>query len=171
VFFRLIILFFFLISVIFVNGCQEGLSPKPNIIINSVSYVNGMIIFKGGKAKFPDSSSCYGIYVAAFKDFPKDSLGFLGEVLKGNVYVKFKSLPYPADSNEFSIEIKDAPVDLQYIVVAMQTDSVNIQAQRAIGVYTLTGDNKVPSAISVAKGKTYNIIINVDFDNLPPQPF
>lgn len=152
------------------SSCQEGLAPVGKVNLNS--YINGIIRYVGGKAKFPDSSQVFGIYAAAFKKFPSDSGGIINEILKGNVYLKLESLPYPADSSEFSLEIPyaDAPVNIEYIVIAMQTGS-SIQSQKAIGVFTESGDNTKPSQIFVEKGRTYNINIKVDFDSLPPQPF
>jgi len=158
-----------IISFSILISCQEGLKPEVYIEIPTTSYLSGTIEFIGGKEKFPDSSKVFGLYVAAFKQFPKDSSSIIAEILKGNVYIK--SLPYPADSSDFSLEIKDAPVNIEYLAVSMQTDSVKIDAQRVIGVYTLSGDNTQPSAIQIEKGKTYFVKIKVDWDNLPPQPF
>ncbi len=152
-------------------SCQEGLKPDIENSTEIKSKLNGRIIYKGGKEKFPDSSKCFGIYVVAFKSFPRDSANIINEILSGNAYLKFESLPYPADSSDFDIEIPDPPVNIEYLVVAMQTDSVNIQSQRAIGVYTETGDNTKPSTIKILPRDSIFVKIFVDFDNLPPQPF
>jgi len=162
-----ILLFLFTILI----SCQEGLKPEAYQEVPKTSTLTGTVEFLGGKDKFPDSTRCWGIYVAAFKQFPKDSSGIFQEILKGNVYVKFESLPFPTDTADFTLEIKDAPVNLEYIAISMQTDSARVDAQRVIGVYTLTGDNTKPSPILIEKGKQYHIKIMVDWDNLPPQPF
>ncbi|MFC2130493.1 hypothetical protein ACFLSQ_03585 [Bacteroidota bacterium] len=159
-----VILFFVTIS------CQDGLAPKNTEDIQTKSYISGMIKYVGGINRFPDSSKVFGIYVVAFKEYPKDSSGIIAEILKGNAFLKFESQPYPVDSSEFSIEFSEPPVNIEYIVVAMQTDS-SIESQMAIGVFTETGDNTKPTEILIEKGKTYYIDITVDFDNLPPQPF
>lgn len=151
-------------------GCGEGLSPEPKENIIKDSHLIGKIIYLGGKAKFPDTNSIYGIYAAAFKKYPKDSSGLLNEVLAGNVYLNLSSLPYPADSSEFDLTIADAPINIEYIAVSMQYDTL-LEAQRIIGVFTESGDNTKPSQLSIDKGKDYYIKIIVDFDNLPPQPF
>jgi hypothetical protein len=151
--------------------CQEGLAPDSGSCTTKKSFLNGIIKYKGGKERFPDSSMIFGIYVAAFKEIPEDSAGILHEILSGNVYVEFESEPYPVDSSEFSLEISDAPVNIEYIACTMQTDSSDYLKQRVIGIYTQSGDNTKPSELMVETGKTYRIIINVDFDNLPPQPF
>ncbi len=165
--YQILLLCFFLI----ISACQEGLKPDVYEEIPTTSYLTGTVEFVGGLDKFPDSSKVFGIYVAGFKEFPKDSSGIISEIMKGNVYLKFESLPYPSDSAEFSLEIKDAPVNIEYLAVSMQYDSTKIDAQRVIGVYTLTGDNTMPTALQIEKGKTYIVRIKVDWDNIPPQPF
>lgn len=157
-------------SILLLIACNEGLAPENKETITKESHLIGQIIYLGGKEKFPDSNSIYGIYAAAFKKFPKDSSGLLNEVLSGNVYLNFNSLPYPADSSEFVLTIADAPVNIEYIAVSMQYDST-IEAQRIIGVFTESGNNTKPSNIYIEKNKDYHIKIIVDFDNLPPQPF
>jgi len=152
-------------------SCQEGLKPEAYEEIPTTSALAGVVEFLGGKEKFPDSSKVFGVHVAAFKKFPKDSSGILPEILKGNVYVNLTSYSYPADSIEFSIDIKDAPVNLEYIVVSMQTVKDTVNSQRVIGVYTLSGDNTQPSQLMIDRAKKYFIRIKVDWDNLPPQPF
>jgi len=165
-----IIYVFLLCVMIILLSCGEGLAPEAKENIAKESHIIGKIIYLGGKENFPDSNSIFGIFPAAFKIFPKDSSGLLNEVLAGNVYLNFSSLPYPADSSEFVLTIQDAPVNLEYIAVSMQYDST-LEAQRIIGVYTQSGDNTKPSNLFIEKGKDYNIRIIVDFDNLPPQPF
>lgn len=164
-------IFYFLLSLIIIliaSSCQDGLAPIGNI--NPNSFIQGTIRYVGGKSKFPDSSKVFGIYAAAFKKFPSDSSGLVNEFLMGNLYLTLESLPYPSDSSEFTLEIIDAPVNIEYIVIAMQTDS-SIESQMAIGVYTESGDNTNPSQLYIDKSKTYHINIKVDFDSLPPQPF
>ena len=153
-------------------SCQEGLSPKKTtLIINTSSKLTGMIFYKGGKKNFPDSTECFGINVAAFKKYPSDSSGLFEEFLKGNVYINIEHIDYPADSSYFSFEFENLPLEFEYIVAAMQTEQDNINAQKAIGVYTITGDITKPSSLLIDSAQTYDIQIYVDFDNLPPQPF
>ncbi len=161
----------FTIILLFVTiSCQEGLAPEGEADIPLKSFIKGKIYYKGGIKNFPDSSEVFGIYAAAFKKYPSDSAGILGEFEKRNVFFNPVSLPYPADSSEFSLEITELPQNLEYIIVAMQTTS-SLFSQSVIGVYTISGDNTLPSEVYVEKGEIYDIKINVDFDNLPPQPF
>jgi len=157
-----------LLTAILLFACQEGLVPDSSDKTIVKTILSGKITYVGGLEKFPDSSKCFGIYVAAFKFLPKDTSGIMSEILAGNVYLKFESQPYPVESSLFEIEIPDAPMNLEYIVVSMKVDSAKIDAQIPIGVYTATGDNTKPTAIYMNKGDSTFINIIVDFDNLPP---
>ncbi len=152
-------------------SCGEGLSPTSEDQSDAPkeSYIHGSVYYKGGEESFPDS--VFGIFVAAFKTMPTDSSGIIEELMSGNAYFNLNSLPYPADSSVFSLEIPDPPTTLEYIILSMQYDSSSIEAQRVIGVYTESGDNTKPSALKIERDTSYNITIYVDFDNLPPQPF
>jgi hypothetical protein len=148
------------------GGCNEGLAPKQ---ASQKSYLNGTLIFKGGKDPWPQDS-VIAVRVAAFKNYPfSGSSGIMQEILNGNAYFTPESLPLFVDSASFSIEITSPPVLLKYIGAALQLDS-NILDQRVIGVYTESGDNTHPSTIFVEEGKTYDIRIMIDFNKLPPQP-
>jgi len=147
-------------------GCDEGLAPKKAI---EKSFLTGTLIFVGGKSEWP-VDSIMAVRVAAFINYPfTDSLGIIREILNGNAYLTMESLPLFVDSSNFSIEITNPPVLLKYIGVARQLDS-NISSQQVIGVYTETGDKTMPSSLIIEVGKSYDIRIEVDFKNLPPQP-
>lgn len=155
-------LFFFIVTFI-VLSCSEGLQVE----IFEDSYLRGKIIYKGGADSWPDS--VVAIRVGAFKT--DDPSSFQDELINGNVYVDFNSLPIRVDSTSFELLITDPPVELKYIAVALQ-ENTNILNQKIVGIYTITGDNTKPSMIMIDKGKSVeNIIIEVDFENLPPQPF
>lgn len=154
----ILLLFFFLL-----NSCSEGLQ----VDIVEDSYLRGTIYYKGGANSWPDS--VVAIRVGAFKT--DDPSNFLNEVLLGNVYVDFNSLPLRVDSTNFELLIKDPPVELKYIAVALQKN-LNIYEQTIVGLYSDSSDNTKPKTIRIEKGKSVNNIkIEVDFDNLPPQPF
>ncbi len=147
-------------------GCDEGLAPKK---VSEKSFLSGTLIFVGGKSAWPPDSIT-AVRVAAFINYPfTGSNGIMEEILKGNAYLTMESLPLYIDSANFSIEITKPPVLLKYIGVARQLDS-NISSQQVIGIYTETGDKTKPSSLMIELGKSYNIRIEVDFKNLPPQP-
>ena len=163
----------YLIGILFIiilalSACDGGLAPPDKSIAGGKSYLSGTITYKGGTTEWPPADSVYGIRVVAFKTYPPKDI--ITEVISGNAYLKFESLPMFVASSTFSLEIGDPPVDLKYIVVAQQYDTL-VTSQRAIGVYTTSGDNTKPSDISIEPGRNYIININVDFNSLPPQPF
>ncbi len=149
-------------------SCDEGLNPGTNRNIATRAFLTGNIYFVDGKEGWPPTDSVFAVRVVAFKNYPPTDI--INEILSGNAFFTFNSLPLFVDSAFFSIEIKDTPVELKYIVVAQQY-SDTITAQRAIGVYTETGDKTRPSSIKLFPGDSIFIKIEVDFSNLPPQPF
>jgi hypothetical protein len=157
----IIVIFVFVIAL---TSCDKGLEPPPPILKSSLS---GMITYVNGKDKWPPADSVIDIRVVAFKSYPPDDI--LGEITKGNAYYT-ASLPMFTDTSSYEIEIPDPPLTIKYLVVAQQYGS--FLDWRVIGVWTLSGDNTKPSTIDIKAGESYkDLNINVDFDNLPPQPF
>lgn len=159
-------LFAFLL--ILLVACDGGLNPETSKNISTRALLTGKINFINGKDGWPPPDSVYAIRVVAFKNYPPGDI--IQEILTGNAFFTFNSLPFFVDSAFFSIEIQSAPVELRYIVVAQQY-SDTITAQRAIGVYTESGDKSKPSPVKLFGGDSIFIEIEVDFNNLPPQPF
>ena len=154
------------ITLIFTSiiSCNEGLSPP---ILVPKSYISGKITYKDGLINWPPNDSVKAIRVVAFKNYPPKDI--VNEIIQGNAFFT-DTLPLYVDSSSYLIEIKTLPVELPYIVAVQNYGT--IMEWRAIGVYTLTGDNTKPTKLSVAAGMIYNKIdITVDFKNLPPQPF
>ncbi len=151
---------FFVLTIMFYS-CEDGLAPRKS---DEKSFLNGKIIFKNHLPK----DSAEAIRAIAFTKIPDSNI--IAEVMQGNAYFNFESLPIGVDTIDFSFEITKTPVDLPYIAAIMQTDT-SIFSQRVIGVYTETGDKTKFSTLKIQKGKTYSIIINVDFNDLPPMPF
>lgn len=154
--------YIFLLLIILIS-CQEGLEPK---LIPS-SFIGGVITFKGGISSWPDSVTA--LRVVAFKNDNPEV--FFEEIAQGNAYVDFTSLPIRVESIEWFLNIPDPPVEIKYIAVALQPTS-DILNQIVVGVYTISGDKTQPSWVKVDNGDTFNNLnIEVDFDDLPPQPF
>lgn len=153
-----------IIFLLVLNSCNEGLAPPPPI---AKSYIKGMITYKGGKPKWPPADSVKDIRVVAFKNYPPANI--IAELTSGNAFYS-ESLPKFTDTTSYILEFAKPPVYVKYLVVAQNTGT--IMDWRAIGVYTLSGDQTKPDSIYVKEGMIYkDININVDFDNLPPQPF
>jgi hypothetical protein len=159
--------FYLIIYIVFafiLSACNEGLAPPPPI---SKSYINGLVTYKNAKNKWPPTDSVKDIRVVAFKNYPPKNI--IAELTSGDAFFT-ASMPKFVDTSSFSIEFTKPPLYIKYLVVAQQIGS--IMEWRAIGVYTISGDVTKPDSIYVIEGKSFNNIkINVDFDNLPPQPF
>jgi hypothetical protein len=154
------VLFTFL-SILLLWSCDSGLRPEPD----KTSYLKGTILYVDSLANWPPADSIKDLRAVAFKNFPPASL--LEEVLTGRAYFTLESLPTFVDSANFTLEIKDAPVTLNYIAVAQQFGG--LMDWRVVGIYSLIKDSA--ATLKIEQGKTYNIKINVDFKNLPKQPF
>ncbi len=152
-------------ALIFLSSCDGGLKPPEE---NGKSYLEVTINYIGGASEWPDKDSVFAVRIAAFKTYPTGDI--ITEFAANNVYFTFLSLPLFVDSSFVSLEITSPPVELKYIAVVQQYDSL-ITSQKAIGVYSTTGEQSDPSAILVEPGKSYPIKINVDFNNPPPPPF
>jgi len=149
---------------IMLHSCESELKPPP-----PPSVVSGKIIYKGGVNAWPDSSEVYAIRVALFKTEKPD--GFFEAVINGEAYFNFLSYPLFVDEFEYSIEILDPPVELNYMVVSMQYNEI-LDSQRVISIYSKSNNFDEPSSLFVNPGTTFtNIDFYVDFDNLPNQPF
>jgi hypothetical protein len=158
-------IFFVIFTVMFIASCDGGLKPRPE---EDKSFLNGTIRFIKGVENWPPQDSVFGIRVAAFKEMPDSNI--ILAILSGNAYFTGESLPMFTDSVNFSLNIPDAPVKIVYIVAVWQY-TIDILSQRVIGVYTISGDKKEHSELNIEKGESYDINIDVDFDDLPPMPF
>ncbi len=147
------------------TACNEGLTPPEK---EQQTFLNGTVHFINGISNWPPEDSCKAVRIVAFKNYPPQDI--IKELSEGNAYFTMNSLPLFVDSSSFSLEIKNAPVELKYIVAAMQFTN-DITSQKVIGVWSLNENKFEPSSINIEKGKSYSINIDIDFSNLPPQPF
>jgi hypothetical protein len=75
-----------------------------------------------------------------------------------------EGLPFPVDTTSYVMELD--PGYYEYVVVAQQYGSL------AAGQYDTLFSDELPTPITVISGEILeDINIQVDFDNLPPQPF
>ncbi len=164
-----------LVSLLGITACNGGLEPNNSHIPENKTYLTGTIRYKGGVANWNYAKDSVAfIRVVGFKTYP-DSAGIIRDILAGNVYIAPKTinetLPLFVDSCTYSLEFTDVPVNLVYIAVAQQYGSDLTKQQRVIGIHSQNGDNTKPSSVLVEKGKINRADIDVDFQNLPPQPF
>jgi hypothetical protein len=150
---------------VLIIACGEGLAPTDPESGDRTVF-GGMIRFTP-KDGWPPADSLNDLRVAAFKEFPPDDL--LEAVLSGEAYFTQNSIEFYTDSAYYEIEVEDAPVNIEYIAVAQQY--AGLYDWRVVGVYSSSADFS-PESIFLEKGeKRLDIDINVDFTNLPPQPF
>ena len=156
----LLITFFSIVLI----SCDGGLDPSQVKV--KTGYIKGTINYINGANNWPPSDSVKDIRVVAFKNYPPN--GILEEVISGNAFYTLISLPFFVDSSNFEIEIPEPPLNVKYLVVAQQFGG--LVDWRAIGVlYGISATN--PTEFTVNQGETKYVKINVDFNNLPPQPF
>lgn len=115
----------------------------------------------------PDS--LFDLRVIAFPNYPPDDI--LTEIAAGTALIS-EPLEFNVNTQSYLISAEGISGTFQYVVVAQQYGESILENWRAVGVFTLTNDWTVPSAITL-NGSTYlpNIDITIDFYNLPPQPF
>ena len=150
------------LSLIVLSSCDKGLEPIGELDTDAVLNCN--ISFSG---EWPKQDSVMGMSVAAFKLPPSESL--IQELINGNAVLKLNSIQYGVDESSVFLDIVDAPQTFKYIIVAWNYED-DIQAQRVVGVYTLT-DKSNPGEVVINPGDSLNIDIEVDWNDFPPQPF
>jgi hypothetical protein len=154
---------------IFIVSCDGGLEPPDPA---SKSYLNVKFNFVGGKDAWPDSTEMFGFRLGAIRQniienpITVDSLIKL--IIQGEAYLTLESIPMHIDTASVSIEIK-SPDTLRYIAGVWQNDST-LYDQIIAGVYTESGDPIKNSTLIFEKGQSHTIEINIDFNNLPPNP-
>lgn len=150
-----------IIIIILLTSCDKGLEPpeviEPAILTGKITYINN----------WPDDDSLFAVRIAAFKAEPGQ--GLVQEVIDGNAYFNLETMPFNVDSTEFELIIDEPPLTLNYIAVAWQYED-NLESQRVIGIYSLNNDD-TPASIDLDPGEQFEINIEVNWDDLPPQPF
>lgn len=160
----LVFLFF-----LFVVQCEHGLSPSDaKQIPQNVTGISGFILYQN----WPSPDSLKNLRLVAFRNFPPQNI--LAEVLSGSAIVyppidTSATLKYNVPFEEYTMPLP--PDTFKYIVVAQQYGDNIATDWRAVGQYD-TDTDSLPTPI-IIKENTFleDININVDFKNLPIQPF
>lgn len=151
------------IAALLLGACNEGLSPEDKAA-GEASF-GGTITVKGGVEAWPDSTEMFGIRVAAFKTSNPSSL--VDEVINQNAYFTFLSIGENFEEANYRINVPDAPVKLVYTVVAWQFED-SLTSQRVAAVY----GGSEPQEFTLQPGDSLTgIDFEIDFENLPEQPF
>ncbi len=160
----LILIYVFLICI---YSCDHGLKPT-EADQDQKSGISGIISYNN----WPAADSLYDLRLVVFKLYPPENI--LEELSAGRAFVYpaigGENLPYFVDSTSFIMELN--PGYYEYVAVAQQYGSDLFSDWLAAGQYDTLFSDDLPTAITVNEGELLeNINIEVDFDNLPPQPF
>lgn len=162
------ILFYIILSYVslFFISCNEGLSPPK---VDETTVIKGKITFTSGLNSWPSLDSLKDLRVAFFENYP-DSANILNDFVTENLTFTADTLPHFVESYEFTQIVKKVPTEFHYICVVQ--NYAGILDWKVIGLYSVNDDNITPKKLIIDKAGTYeNININVNFNNLPPQPF
>ncbi len=145
-------------------ACEDhGLSP---ISTTETPGFSGTIRIR---STWPPQDSVRDFRIAAFRNYPPKDI--LTEIIGGSAIFS-DELPYGEDTIEYRIQSETLSGIFAYVVVAQNYGPDPFKQWRAVGVYTVTGDVNSPTGIDLGTGRFLrNIDIDVDFSNLPPQPF
>ena len=144
------------------TGCDKGLAP----IVVSPGF-SGTITYK---SKFPPPDSLLDLRIIAVPYYPIDS-SFQ------KIYDKVTSLviafsPEPLSTVTPTIKYTMFVDPKTYYYVAVVQQYGDYTQWRVVGIYCDSTVSNIPKSVTVSDGKyTEGIDINVDFYNLPPQPF
>jgi hypothetical protein len=131
--------------------------------------ITGSVVFEGGSAAWPDSN-VYEVRVAAFEQIPTAPDSVFNAIISQTAIIS-DTLPRYSASAGYRILVPAPPRTFRYIVVAMRNGTDFLKDWLMLSVYAPSGDPAQPGTITVNPGSTTPINFNVDFNNLPPQPF
>lgn len=160
----LILLYVILIGI---YSCDHGLKPtEPNE--EQKAGISGTIFY----TNWPSADSLIDLRLVVFKVYPPENI--LEELSAGRAFVYppigENNLPFFVDSTFFIMELSHGYYE--YAMVAQQYGSNLFSDWLAAGQYDTLLSDEMPTAITVTEGELLeNINIDVDFKNLPPQPF
>jgi hypothetical protein len=147
-------------------ACDGGLAPLPEGPSSTTPGISGTITVR---SHWPAQDSLRDLRVVAFRDYPPGDI--LAAILAGKAVF---SEPLPLHQSPIRFIIQDPAMTgrFAYVAVAWQYGPALDKDWYAVGVYALSGDPAVPTAVDIPAGNLLEgIDINADFIHLPPQPF
>ncbi|MDP1677166.1 MAG: hypothetical protein Q8L88_09890 [Bacteroidota bacterium] len=159
------IIFIFLVLV----GCDKGLTPVSNTVISP--GFSGTITYK---SPFPPTDSLIDLRIVAVPYYPVDTLfqDILLKVFSGEIAYSPNKLSTLDSGATASYEMLVTPKTYYYIAVVQQYGPSTFSQWRVVGVYGYSLASPTPKTVIVTDNKFISgINIDVDFYNLPPQPF
>lgn len=158
---------FMVVLFLFFSACDDGLKPVPAYV--PTGTISGLITYHN----WPPRDSLVDLRIVAFTQFPPSNV--ISSVLNGLAVVyppvgDTALVPFYVDSLRYGFRIRAG--HYPYVIVAQQFGPDVMKQWRVVGQYDLDTTLTMPEAIDVQdQGVLQNISINVDFRNLPPQPF
>jgi hypothetical protein len=147
--------------------CDKGLSPFDTD--SGFAGISGTIYFKN----WPPADSLFDIRIVAFREFPP--LDIASEVISGRAIIfpdlsDTSRIPFYIDSLQYTMALEKGI--FEYLAVAHQFGPNFFNDWQAAGQYDITPQDSLPSSIFLEEGELItDILIYVDFDSLPMQPF
>lgn len=162
---------FVILTLPLIHNCNHGLSPSNEKRTNpsNLTGISGAIIYQN----WPPPDSLVDLRLIAFRKYPSPDSIFI-EIIQGTAVVyppidTSAHLQFNANFEEYVMELPAGRFD--YIVVAQQYGNDLFSDWQAVGQYDTDADS-LPSPINVIQDSLLeDININVDFKNLPIQPF
>ena len=166
-----VIILVFLIF-LFAVRCEHGLSPpnKKNTNPNNLTGISGVIIYKNYQ-NWPSPDSLFDLRLVAFPHFPPQNPYY-------EIFTKIAKVYPPIDTSahlQFNVLYEEYVMELppdtfEYILVAQQYED-SLTSWLSVGQYDTYSDSLPTPVIVIQDSLLENININVDFKNLPIQPF
>lgn len=154
-------------------ACDGGLAPPPPLELG----FSGTVYFTPGS--WPPSDSLISLLIFASQVYPLDSAkvysGLFGSPSTIFAYPSLSgSLPFYVDSLSYSFPLRSGTY--KYVGVIQQTNSDlaghGIRVFRVVGFYKDSINLSQPGVVVVNdSAQVKGVNIDIDFRNLPPQPF
>jgi len=153
------------LSVIALGSCEHGLAPSGDETGLLVPGFGGTITVV---SSWPPIDSLNILAVVAFRNFPPKNI--LEEFNNGTLLF-YDGIKANENVQSFEIHKEGLSGIFEYIVVAQQYGANPFTDWRVVGVYH-SGDVTKPTPVNLGPGVfRTGVNIDVDFYNLPPQPF
>ena len=159
----------FLIPTLFLlSRCDPGLDP--NEAANNIASTPGFGGIVRIVSALPPTDSLRDLRVVAFRNYPPKDIVL--EVATKQAVFTDSTLNFKDKIISYKIQQAEVIGEFKYVVVAQQYGANILTDWRVVAVYTITSDITKPASINIPAGIFLNNInMDVDFYNLPPQPF
>lgn len=150
------------------SRCDNGLDP--NQAANNIASTPGFGGIVRIVSALPPPDSLRDLRVVAFRNYPPKDIVL--EVATKQAVFTDSTLNFKDKIISYKIQQAEVTGEFKYVVVAQQYGTNILTDWRVVGVYTITSDVTKPASINIPAGTFLNNInMDVDFYNLPPQPF